>query len=237
MSEKKARRVHAKVIVFVAVIIAASFELFVVFPPSILLTPSYKKPIILYYNGDGHPPLQVSQFPGVVNFTLRHGFNVLMLLVFNYQPVFNRTTVNYFALYAKSRGLTFVPSYYVRSVGDEINVSGLAWINLDMERLNPSEQVVFYDQVAGVVPLVSVTTVYGQLVQFHTPMNIIETYAGTPLFWLAQLGYYHPGKLCSVGVWLLHNQQDYDDEKNYCLKYSDGVMVFDYYGLLRSGFN
>jgi hypothetical protein len=208
-----------------------------VFPPPALLVPADKKPIILYFHLPD-PPLQVSQFPGVVNFTLRHGFNTIMMVIFNFgEASFNRSTVAYFISYAASKGLTFVPSYYIRSTSDQINVTGLAWVNLDMERLDSYDQRVFYDRIAQIVPLVSVTSPYRQPVGFHTPMQIVETYATSPVFWLDQLGYYHPGKICSVGEFLLNSQQEYDAEKAYCLKYSDGVMVFDYYSLLKSGFS
>lgn len=212
------------------------FESFNLFPPSAALTPSNKKPIILYYDY-GYPPLLLSEFPNVVNFTLSHGFNTLMMLVYlDNQAKFNASTIQYFISYSESKGLTFVPSYYIRSPGDQINVSGLEWINLDMERLAPGQQMAFYNRMAKIVPLVSVTSPYGQLVEFHSPMNIVETYAPSPWFWLSQLGYYHPGKVCSVGDWLLTNQQEYDSQKAYCLKYTDGVMVYDYYNLLSKGF-
>jgi hypothetical protein len=233
LQRKRRRRIYA----IAAVAFVVLFMIFILFPPPALLVPANKKPIILYYHLL-QPPLQVSQFPDVVNFTLQHGFNTLMMVIFNFDEAsFNRSTIDYFISYAESKGLTFVPSYYIRSTSDQINVSGLAWVNLDMERLNSYDQRVFYDRIAQIVPLVSVTSPYGQPVGFHTPMRIIETYATSPLFWLDQLGYYHPGKICSVAAWLLNSQQEYDAQKDYCLKYSDGVMVFDYYSLLKSGFS
>lgn len=207
------------------------------FPPAAVLTPSSKKPIILYYEY-GFPPLKVSQFPRVVNYTLEHGFNTLMMVVYtNHEAKFNKSTIQYFVSYAESKGLKFVPSYYIESTGDEINVSGFSWVNLDMERLTMGEQSLYYQRIDRIVPKVSVTSPYGQYIDYHTQMNIVETYASSPLFWLAQLGYFHPGKICSVGDWLLNSQSEYDAQKNYCLKYSDGVMVFDYYNLLRAGFD
>jgi hypothetical protein len=230
----KARR---KQILALAVILVVLSGLFIVYPPSFLLTPSQEKPVILYYRY-GAPLFQIPQFPSVVNFTLQHGFNTLMMIVFlDHGAKYNMSTLRYFISYAESRGLTFVPSYYINSVSDQINVSGLAWVNLDMERLTPHDQLVFYDEIAHIVPLVSVTSPYDQPVAFHTPMHIEETYSAPPLFWLSQFGYYHPGKICSVGVFLLYSQQEYDAEKDYCLKYSDGVMVFDYYWLLAHGFS
>ena len=100
-----------------------------------------KKPIILYYEY-GFPPLKVSQFPRVVNYTLEHGFNTLMMVVYtNHEAKFNKSTIQYFVSYAESKGLKFVPSYYIESTGDEINVSGFSWVNLDMEHLTLGETI------------------------------------------------------------------------------------------------
>ena len=208
----------------------------IVFPPVAAFSPIKDKPIILYYDY-GNLPFQPSQFPSIVNFTLRHGFNTLMLVVYiNHETLFNRSTIQYFISYSESRNLTFVPSYYIRSPNDRVgNLTGLGWVNLDMEYLNPPSQDVYYDRVAQQVPFVSVTTPYGQPVVFKTPMNIIETYASPPSFWLDQLGYPHQGKVCSIAAWRMHDQQEYDLERYYCLHFSGGVMVFDYYNLLKSG--
>ena len=162
-----------------------------------------------------------------------------MLLVYvDHKPIFNSSTIQYFLSYSYSRNLTFVRSYYIESLSDNINVSGLRWINLDMERISPDLQRFFYARtLAQGVGKISVTSPYGQPAEFSPSINIAETYAGSPWFWLLQLTYLHYNHICSVGIWLLHSQQEYDSEKGYCLKYSDGVMVFDYYNLIKSGFD
>lgn len=226
-----------RIVVAAVALFIITFECFNLFLPATVNTPSHKKPIILYYDY-GYPPLNIPQFPSVVNYTLGHGFNTLMMLVYlDNQPKFNASTIQYFIAYSKSKGLTFVPSYYIRSTGDQINVSGLTWVNLDMERLDPSQQLSFYNKVARVVPFVSVTSPYDPFMEFHSSMTIEETYASSPWFWFAQLGYYHPGKICSVGDWMLHSQMEYNSQRNYCLKYTGGVMVYDYYNLPSLGFN
>jgi hypothetical protein len=110
---------------------------FVIFPPSIALDPIQVKPVILYYDFE-NLPFQPVQFSTIVNTTLAHHFNTLMLLVYyNHKAIFNESTVRQFFQYSKSRNLTFVPSYYIESLADRINVSRLQWINLDMEKFPP----------------------------------------------------------------------------------------------------
>jgi hypothetical protein len=232
MSNKKRRLLGIVLVVFLIV----GFETFIAFPPSNSNAISKLRPIILYFDY-GYPTFQISQFPDIVNFTLQHGFNTLMMVVFkDHKSEFNMSTIKYFISYSKSRGLTYVPSYYIESLADQINVSGLTWVNLDMERMDPTPQSVYYNNVAKLVPFVSVTSPYGQQIRFHTPLNIVETYSGWPWFWLMQFTYYHPGKICSVGVWLMKSESEYDAQKSYCLKYTGGVMVFDYSNLLRLGY-
>lgn len=206
--------------------------------PSFL--PVSTKPVILYYDYENLPFKNSSQFPTIVANTLRHHFNTLMLLVYyNHEMIFNESTVKYFFSYSRSQGLNFVPSYYVESLGDSFNVSGFRWINLDMERIDSNLQPEFYSRISleSVGAEISVSSPYGQHVVYAPSLNIVETYSTTPRFWFLQLTYWHPGHICSIAPWLVHNEQEYDSEKNFCLKYSDGVMVFDYYNLLKSGLN
>jgi hypothetical protein len=208
--------------------------LIIEFPP----ISSPPKPVILYYDYE-NLPFNVSEFPEIVATTLQHRFNTLMLLVyFNDSLIFNESTIDYFYAYARSQNLTFVPSYYVQSASDSFNVTGFPWINLDMEHLSPSVQSAFYAKIAShKVQTISVTFPHGQRVDFTPSLNIVETYASTPGFWFLQLEYWHSGHICSVAPWLANNQAEYDAEKNYCLKYTDGVMVFDYYNLLKYDLN
>ncbi len=161
----------------------------------------------------------------------------MLLVYYEHQQIFNKSTVKHFLDYSKSKNLTLVPSYYLESLADRINVSGFSWINLDMERFSPNNQRLYYEKISlQNVPLISVTSPYGQPLEFNTPLDIVESYAGSYLFWWMQLSYLHYSHICSVAVWMLRSQQAYEDQKNYCQRYSMGVMVFDYYNLRQSGF-
>jgi hypothetical protein len=48
--------------------------------------------------------------------------------------------------------------------------------------------------------------------------------------------YIHPGVIAGVGVFATTSQSNYQQEFQYALANSDGVMVFDYAGLMKSGY-
>lgn len=234
MSSKKKKALTASVsLLFVFGIIA-----FIVFPPTIGLESAQGRPVILYYDFE-NLPFQSTQFPAIVNATLQHHFNTLMLLVYyDHKPIFNSSMIQQFLKYSEARNLTFVPSYYIESLSDRINVNGLRWVNLDMEKLTPVFQHAFYLKTSVQnVSLISVTSPYGQAEGFVAPIDIVETYSGEFVFWLMQITYLHYSAICSVAIRQVHSQAEYDSEKNYCIHYSQGVMVFDYYNLLKTGLN
>jgi len=224
-------------VIIVTLALVVFIPLLIVLPPVPSIYGSFK-PVILYYDYE-NLPFNATQFPGIVNSTLQHHFNVLMLVVyFDHKMIFNQSTIEYFYSYSISKNLTFVPSYYIESLTDRFNVSGFPWVNLDLERIAPNRQSFFYTRVeAQSSGMVSVTSPYAQPVYYSPPIDIVETYSSTPWFWFLQLGYWHPGHICSVASWLVKSQQEYDFEKNYCLKYTGGVMVFDYSNLLKSHLN
>jgi hypothetical protein len=61
-------------------------------------------------------------------------------------------------------------------------------------------------------------------------MLIVETYGA------GNGQYIHHGIIASVGVFATSSRQDYDQQFHYALDNSDGVMVFDYAGLLKAGY-
>jgi hypothetical protein len=61
-------------------------------------------------------------------------------------------------------------------------------------------------------------------------MLILETY-GTQ-----SQPFIQHGIIASVAVFATANEQEYQQQFQYALNKSDGVMVFDYAGLLKSGY-
>ena len=206
------------------------------FPGNFAGITNSNKPVILYYNY-AEQPFKTSDFPNLVSFASSHGFNTLMIVVYiNHEAIFNKSVLQGFYSYAKSQNITFVPSFYIESLNDTINVSGFSWVNLDMEKLSQVQQRIYYDTINSSVPLVSVTMPYGVSNYFQTRMLIVESYASEPVFWLEQMSYSHYGAICSVHMGNVNSEQEYLSEFKYCLKYSEGVMVFDYPSLAKAGY-
>ncbi len=186
------------------------------------------KPVILYFDYLERP-FAPGYFPTIVSFASSHGFNTLMIVIYiGHAALFNNSVLLGFYSYALSKNITFVPSFYIESLNDTINIAGFSLVNLDMEKLPQTDQATYYGNISRTVPLVSVTMPYSEEPLFYTKMLIVETYASSPLFWVEQIWYPHGGTICSVHVSYTHSKQEYRSEFRYCLKYSDGVMVFDY---------
>jgi hypothetical protein len=227
----------SSVVLVIALFLLAIFYVNV-FPGNYGLGITTPKQIILYFNyGELGYKVNASNFPGVVSFAKNHGFTSLMIVIYaDHHSRFNNSELQNFYDYAGTQNLTFVPSYYIESMNDSIDVTGFRWVNLDMERLSAAQQLAYYDNVSQYVSLVSVTQPYGETNLFQTKMLIVETYARLPGFWFEQLWFPHGGTICSVQVRDVRTEGEYQSEFQYCLRYSDGVMVFDYPQLLRAGF-
>ena len=59
---------------------------------------------------------------------------------------------------------------------------------------------------------------------------ILETYASS------DQSFIHSGIIASVEPLAVTDSQTYQQQFQYALNNSDGVMVFDYYGLLKTGY-
>jgi hypothetical protein len=59
---------------------------------------------------------------------------------------------------------------------------------------------------------------------------ILETYS------LSDQSFIHKGAIASVEPLADTNSQSYNEQFRYALNNSDGIMVFDYYGLLKKGY-
>ena len=193
-----------------------------------------QKPIILYVN-QGNGVVNDSNFANLTGYATSHGFNTIFFQVYRqgallFSPTQLRAFTNeshaaglkiYFALYFTDASQTLPPSIYD---------SGEDGINLDMSTLPLSAQQnllgnlksVYYGETA-----VTTTDMYSQL----TPnLLILETYGSD----FNQ--YIRHGIIASVGVFKTTSEQDYRSQFQYALQNSDGVMVFDYAGLLKRGY-
>jgi hypothetical protein len=192
------------------------------------------KPIILYVN-QGNGVVNGSNFGALTSFTTSHGFNTIFFQVYRqgvllFSPAQLATLVNeshssglkiFFALYITNSSQALPASIY--GVGED-------GINLDMSTLPLTEQQSLLANLqSGYHGQVAVTTT-----DMSSPLRpnllILETY-GTGL-----QQYIRHGTVASVGVFTTSSEQDYKSQFQFALQNSDGVMVFDYAGLLKRGY-
>lgn len=195
---------------------------------------SSQKPIILYVN-QGNGVVNGSNFANLASYATSRGFNTIFFQVYRegvllFPPTQLKAFANeshaaglkiYFALYFTNTSQTLPPSIYD---------SGEDGINLDMstlplqaqQSLLSSLKSVYYGETA-----VTTTDMYSQL----TPnLLVLETYGS------GMNQYIRHGIVASVGVFTTTSEQDYKSQFQYALQNSNGVMVFDYAGLLKRGY-
>lgn len=201
-------------------------------PPITTTTATVVKPIILYVN-QGNGFVEPDRFGDLLAFAKRFGFNSVMFQVYREGSfLYSLDDMNKFHDKSTRAGMRFYPSLFISKDGEKIDlISQLSaeGMNLDMPSLSLDWQSRY---IAAVRQLfkgpVSVTTSNAQY-PLRPDLLILETYGRE------NLRYVRPGVVGSVGVWLTTDKGDYLDQVSYVLAHSDGVMVFDYAGLLRKG--
>ncbi len=191
-------------------------------------------PIILYVN-QGNGVVNGSNFGALTSFTTSHGFNTVFFQVYRQGVLlFSTAQLVTFVNESHSSGLKiFFALYFTNSsqaLPESIYGVGEDGINLDMSTLPLSAQQGLLANLEAVY--------HGQIAVTTTDMSsplrpnllILETY-GTGL-----QQYIRHGTIASVGVFTTSSEQDYKSQFQYALQNSDGVMVFDYAGLLKRGY-
>ena len=193
------------------------------------------KLVILYVN-QGNGLVNESKFPSLVSLAKSQGFNTIFFQVYRSgNLVFSSDEMKYFVAAAHQDNLRiFFALYFTNSsqvIPGSIYGLGEDGISLDMSTLNFSSQnallsTLKQDYHGG---LTAVTTT-----NFTTTLNpdilILETYS------LFYRNYIHPGIVAGVEVLATSSKADYESQVQYALNNSDGVMVFDYYGLIVTGY-
>jgi hypothetical protein len=193
------------------------------------------KIIILYVN-QGNALVDQSNFSTLLSFAKSQGFNTLFFQVFRSgNLLFTQDQLNYFVFSAHQRNLSIFFALYLTDTSQQVPSSiygdGENGISLDMSLLPTSSQVGIletlkqnYHEGRTAVTTTNLTST------LDPDLLILETYASS------DQTYIHPGIIAAVEPLALGNKLDYESEFNYALVHSDGVMVFDYYGLLKTGF-
>jgi len=193
------------------------------------------KPVILYVN-QGNGVVNQTNFGSMLSFTVAHGFNTVFFQVYREGSLlFQAGQLSSFVTQAHAQGLRIYFALYITNSSQQLPVSiyplGEDGISLDMSALPVSDQA----SILGTVKAgfqsgkVAITTTDFTL-SLSPDLLVLETY-GTEY-----QSYVHPGIIGSVGVFATTSKSDYEQQFQYALQNSDGVMVFDYAGLLKSGY-
>jgi hypothetical protein len=193
------------------------------------------KPVILYVN-QGNALVSAKNFTNLASFAKTNGFNTIFFQVYRSGSLlFSQSNLTYFVSTAHSQNLKIYFALYFTGDNQQIPVSlydlGEDGINLDMSTLALSQQSnllsTLQENYKGGMTAVTTTNFATDL---KPNLLILETYQP------ADQSFIHPGIIGSVEPLALTSRQQYISEFQYALQHSNGVMVFDYYGLLRTGY-
>ena len=191
------------------------------------------KPVILYVN-QGNGPVDESNFGTMLGFASSQGFNTVFFQVYREGALlFNRSQLVYFASQAHSQGLRIFFALYftneTQAFPSAVLGVGEDGVSLDMSGLGLGAQEALLADLGSCHCQTAVTTTdMGSTLK--PDLLVLETYGPS----LQQ--YVRHGTIASVGVFAASNRTDYRQLFQYALSNSDGVMVFDYAGLVKSGY-
>ncbi len=193
------------------------------------------KPIILYVN-QGNGIVNRTNFSSLLVFASGQGFNTIFFQIYRSGvSLFSSNDLSYFVEASHSQPLKIFFSLYFTNSSQQLPAAiynlGEDGINLDMSTLDSTSQssllstleATYHDGVRAV-------TTYDFSTALKPDMLIFETY-GTQ-----DDQYIRSGIVASVGVFTTTSKQQYEAEFTYALDNSNGVMVFDYAGLQKSGY-
>ena len=229
---KKRERNHVRRTVALALIVIAVLAVIAV--AYLESQPHQAKLTILYVN-QGNGVVNKSNFVQMVEFASSKGFNVIFFQIYRQGSLlFSPSNLGSFVNETHSRGLKlFFALYFTNSsqlLPASIFGSGEDGISLDMSTLNLAAQEGLLASLKGAYQGKTAVTTTDMTSPLKPDLLILETYAP------AEQQYIRPGVVASVGVFATSSQADYQAQFQYALGNSDGVMVFDYAGLMKSGY-
>jgi hypothetical protein len=229
------RRVRWAVVVAVLVAVLAIGSVYVLYELGGQGTSAVqRKPIILYVD-QGNAVVNGSGFGTMLDYMSSRGFNTVFFQVYREgHLLFSPPILKSFVNQTHQARMKIFFTLYITNVSQAIprSIYGLHedGISLDMSAINLTAQQSFLATLKlgfGGETAVTTTDMYSPL---KPDLLVLETY-GT-----SDQQYIRKGIVASVGVFATSSFDDYQSQFQYALRNSDGVMVFDYYGLLKAGY-
>ena len=190
------------------------------------------KPVILYVN-QGNGRVNATNFGAMATFAVAHGFNTVFFQIYREGVLlFSQHDLQAFVTQAHQKNLSIFFALYFNDSSQQIPTSiygdGEDGVSLDMSTLGfSSQESLLANLKAGYGGTTAVTT-DNMTSTLKPDLLVLETYD------ISLQSYITHGIIGSVGVFATSSQADYQSRFQYALHNSDGVMVFDYAGLLKS---
>lgn len=197
-------------------------------------THSSAKSVILYVN-QGNGKVNDTNFASMVDFAIGKGFNTVFFQVYRGgELLFTQGQLGSFVLTSHQSGLKIYFSLYITAPSQPLPslIYGIGedGISLDMSGLTTASQESFLNALKGSYSGSTAVTTTNMTSSLHPDLLVLETYQSSLQSFIA------PGSVGSVGVFATTSKQDYQARFMYAYTHSDGVMVFDYAGLVKSGY-
>jgi predicted membrane protein len=228
---KRKRRSGRRTAAYAAIVVG----ILVVLVVAILsFQPHQAKPVILYVN-QGNGVVNGSNFVPMLDFASAKGFNIVFFQIYRQGVLlFTPGDLGTFVNETHSHGLRIFFALYITNSSQALPTAVFALgedgISLDMSTVDLGTQEALLASLQASYHGESAVTTTDMTSTLRPDLLILETY-GT-----AMQQYIRPEIVASVGVFATSSQADYQSQFQYALSNSAGVMVFDYAGLLKSGY-
>ena len=191
------------------------------------------KSIILYVN-QGNGAVNGSNFGKLLTTATSQGFNTIFFQIYRAGTLlFTSSSLTQFVASAHSQGLEIFFALYftdtTQTIPTSIYSDGEDGISLDMSTLPIATQTALFDELSSSYSGKTAITTYDFSLSLKPDLLVFETYAS------GDQQYIHPGIIAGVEVSQGMTTQEYQQQFQYALNNSNGVMVFDYDHLVKYG--
>ncbi len=192
------------------------------------------KPVILYVN-QGNGVVDSSNFGQMLTFATSHAFNTVFFQVYRQGTLlFTAADLATFVSQAHADSLKIFFALYITNSSQTMpgTIFGLGedGVSLDMSTLSTPAQETMLQALESSCNCQTAVTTTNVASPLKPDLLVLETYGP------AMQQYVRHGTIASVGVFATVSQEDYQSQFQYALDNSDGVMVFDYAGLVKAGY-